>query len=70
MIDVKGERYEYEMNVLIECAQKHIPMRALPIETVYENNNEGSHFRAFPGQRPYLRRDPRRFFPFHQFIGH
>ena len=47
MIDVKGERYEYEMNVLIECAQKHIPMRALPIETVYENNNEGSHFRAF-----------------------
>ena len=47
MIDVKGERYEYEMNVLIECAQKRIPMRALPIETVYENNNEGSHFRAF-----------------------
>ena len=47
MIGVKGERYEYEMNVLIECAQKSIPMRALPIETVYENNNEGSHFRAF-----------------------
>jgi Glycosyltransferases involved in cell wall biogenesis len=47
MIKVKGERYEYEMNVLIACAQKKIPMRALPIETVYENNNEGSHFRAF-----------------------
>ena len=47
MAKVRGERYEYEMNVLIECAGAHIPMRALPIETVYENDNEGSHFRAF-----------------------
>ncbi len=46
MIAVKGERYEYEMNMLIECARQRLPMRALPIETVYENNNEGSHFRA------------------------
>ena len=46
MIAVKGDRYEYEMNVLIECACKHIAIRALPIQTVYENNNEGSHFRA------------------------
>lgn len=46
MIAVKGDRYEYEMNMLIECAHKHIAIRALPIETVYENNNEGSHFRA------------------------
>ncbi len=46
MIAVKGERYEYEMNMLIECAHQRLPMRALPIETVYENNNEGSHFRA------------------------
>ena len=46
MIAVKGDRYEYEMNVLIECAHHKLPMRALPIQTVYENNNEGSHFRA------------------------
>lgn len=46
MIAVKGDRYEYEMNVLIECAHRSIAMRALPIQTVYENNNEGSHFRA------------------------
>jgi len=46
MIAVKGDRYEYEMNVLIECAHRRIDMRALPIQTVYENNNEGSHFRA------------------------
>ena len=46
MIAVKGDRYEYEMNVLIECAHQKIAMRPLTIQTVYENNNEGSHFRA------------------------
>lgn len=46
MIAVKGDRYEYEMNVLIECAHRRIEMRPLTIQTVYENNNEGSHFRA------------------------
>ncbi len=39
-----GDRYEYEMNQLIDCSIDRIPIRALPIETVYENNNEGSHF--------------------------
>ena len=47
MIAARGDRYEYEMNVLIDCATRGVPMRPLPIETVYENNNEGSHFRAF-----------------------
>lgn len=47
MLQVKGDRYEYEMNMLIHCASAKIPLEALPIETVYENNNEGSHFRAF-----------------------
>ena len=40
----RGDRYEYEMNQLIDCSIDQIPIRALPIETVYENNNEGSHF--------------------------
>lgn len=44
MIDVPGERYEYEMNVLIACARASIPMIPLTIETVYENDNAGSHF--------------------------
>ena len=46
MLQARGDRYEYEMNVLIVCAASKIKIRALPIETVYENNNEGSHFRA------------------------
>ncbi len=43
-LETKGDRYEYEMNQLIDCTADRIPIRALPIETVYENNNEGSHF--------------------------
>lgn len=44
MRKVEGERYEYEMNVLIACARAKISMETITIETVYENNNEGSHF--------------------------
>lgn len=44
MLGVSGDRYEYEMNVLISCARAKLPMETLTIETVYENNNEGSHF--------------------------
>ncbi len=44
MLNIAGERYEYEMNVLIACARAGMPMLPLTIETVYENNNEGSHF--------------------------
>ena len=46
MMAVRGSRYEYEMNMLIACATQRIPMHSLTIETVYENNNEGSHFRT------------------------
>ena len=44
MIGVEGERYEYEMKVLIACARAKIPMIPVTIETIYENNNEGTHF--------------------------
>ena len=46
MLAIKGNRYEYEMNVLMYTAQNGIAIREIPIETVYENNNESSHFRA------------------------
>ena len=44
MEKVKGERYEYEMNMLIALARADIDISFVPIETVYNNNNEGSHF--------------------------
>lgn len=44
MMNVAGERYEYEMRVLIACATSGIPMIPITIETIYENGNEGTHF--------------------------
>ena len=41
---VEGERYEYEMKVLIACTRARIPIMPIPIETIYENANEGTHF--------------------------
>lgn len=47
MLEVKGERFEYEMQMLIACVQAGIPMRMLSIQVIYENSNEGTHFKPF-----------------------
>ena len=44
MLDIEGERYEYEMRMLAYAAKHRIDLVQCPIETVYENNNAGSHF--------------------------
>ena len=44
MIGVEGERFEYEMKVLIACSRAGIRMIPVRIETIYENENEGTHF--------------------------
>ncbi len=43
----KGERYEYEMNMLLEARDYHIPVREFPIQTIYIKKNESSHFNPF-----------------------
>ena len=45
MVKVFGSRYEYEMNVLTYLETKEIPFSCLRVQTIYENNNKGSHFR-------------------------
>lgn len=45
MITISGNRYEYEMNVLIDCADKDINFIEVPIETIYIDDNASSHFR-------------------------
>lgn len=45
LIDIPGDRYEYEMNVLMECPRKDIKISEVNIETVYLNNNQSSHFK-------------------------
>lgn len=42
--ELEGDRYEYELKVLMHCAINDIDVVEFPIETVYLNNNEGSHF--------------------------
>ena len=40
-----GDRYEYETNMLIDCIVKKINIEEVPIETIYIDNNSGTHFR-------------------------
>ena len=44
MLGVKGDRFEYEMNMLLEAPRKNIKLEEETIETIYEDNNSGSHF--------------------------
>ena len=47
MINVKGDRYEYEMNVLLESIKRDVPIKEVKIETIYINNNAGTHYNPF-----------------------
>ena len=44
LVEIPGDRYEYEMNVLLDFARHRIPIKELDIETVYIGKNESSHF--------------------------
>lgn len=44
MLAVSGERYEYEMNVLMSMAKQNIPIVEITIETIYLDGNKSSHF--------------------------
>lgn len=44
MLDVEGDRFEYEMNVLLRCASSKIKIKEIEIQTIYINKNSGSHF--------------------------
>lgn len=45
MLDIEGDRFEYEMNMLIWAVQNGVFISEVPIETVYINENESSNFR-------------------------
>lgn len=44
MLCIKGERFEYEMNVLLYLTRLSIPIHEIDIQTIYIDNNSGSHF--------------------------
>lgn len=45
VLAVAGERFAWEMNVLLDFTRRRIPIREVPIETVYLDENASSHFR-------------------------
>lgn len=44
LLQVAGERYEYEMNVLLEASRFGIAIEEVAISTIYLEDNAGSHF--------------------------
>lgn len=44
LIEIEGNRFEYEMNVLLSCAKDKVKMKEIEITTIYEDNNRGTHF--------------------------
>jgi putative flippase GtrA len=46
MLEMKGDRYEYEINVLLYATRHRIPIEEVTIETVYIEDNKSSHFNA------------------------
>ena len=45
-IGINGDRFEYEMNVLIRAVRDRVPFCETRIQTIYYNNNAGSHLHA------------------------
>jgi len=43
--EVPGEKYEYELNMLLDARKCGIPLARIPIQTIYLQQNESSHFR-------------------------
>lgn len=46
LIAIKGDRYEYEMNVLLALKSLNIEIVQCPIKVIYYHNNKASHFKT------------------------
>lgn len=46
MAEIKGERYDYEVNMLIQARFHDLRLSLVPIKTLYFDNNAGSHYRT------------------------
>lgn len=44
MAELKGERFEYELNMLIEARRRRLDFTLIPIKTMYFDHNAGSHY--------------------------
>lgn len=60
LCQVQGDRFEYEMNMLLEAPKAGYDLYEVPIETVYLDDNKSSHFRP-------LADSAKVYFPFLKF---
>lgn len=44
LLAISGDRYEYEMDMLMEAAKCQVPIREVEIKTVYLDENKSSHY--------------------------
>lgn len=44
-VNIDGQRYEYEMNMLLHCIKNKIKIEEITIKTIYINNNKASSFK-------------------------
>lgn len=43
---LEGDRYEYEMNMLVDAAKRRVNVEEVKIDTIYIDDNASSHFNA------------------------
>lgn len=60
LVDIEGERFEYEMNMLLFSKSAGYGIKEMNIETIYLPGNRSSHFRT-------VRDSARIYFPFFKF---
>ncbi|MCG2756586.1 glycosyltransferase family 2 protein, partial [Candidatus Dependentiae bacterium] len=44
-VNIPGDRYEYETNMLLYAKKFNLKISEIPIETIYIENNKNSHFK-------------------------
>lgn len=55
LCQIAGNRFEYELNILLDAQRAGCPICEIPITTIYENNNKSTHFRpVVDSMRVYL----------------
>lgn len=62
LCSVDGNRFEYELNLLLSAKKSGIGIKQIPITTIYDDNNKGTHFRP-------IRDSIRVFLPLIKFCG-
>ena len=55
MLSIAGDRFDYELNLLLDAAAAGIPVIELEVATVYLRNNASSHFRPIVDSARVLR---------------